>query len=103
MIRVRYYVGKVTQHGQPVPVESLEKVISTVADSYGGGCTVYNAVGYWQGEREDSMVVEALGRLDNDTDPDALATELAVLADQSAVLWTVETVEGGFARVPLLP
>lgn len=96
MNRTRYYVGLVTRGGEPVSPEAQASVAAEVASQYGGGCTLYHATGYWEGEREPSLVLEALH--DEGPDPDVVALELAELADQSAVLWTFEEVTGNFAK-----
>ncbi len=48
MTRTRYYLGLTTKRGLPVRESQRDKAIQAVADAYGGGCTVYNAVGYWR-------------------------------------------------------
>ena len=99
MIRTRYYVGLSTSDGLEVSREIQDKVTRTVADAYGGGCTCYHAIGYWQGTREGSLILEALSE---DTPerpiPEVLAAVLAQLAEQSSVLWTAERVAGGFVN-----
>ena len=95
MTRTRYYVGLETRDGQTVSEATQDKLCQLVADCY-GGCTVYQAIGYWRGACEPSMVIEALGDLDGTT-PNTLASWLANIANQSSVLWTRERVEGWFS------
>ena len=94
MTRTRYYVGLVTQNGHAVSEATQDKLCQFVADTHGGGCTAYHAVGYWQGARESSLVIEVLG---DNVSPEVVTAELAALANQTCVLWTREQVEGGFA------
>ena len=103
-ICTRYYVGKVTLLGLPVPQVKLDQCTAMVADAYGGSSTVYQTVGYWprylqpgHGEREDSMVIEAIAEPDDAVNPRDLAGTLALIANQAAVLWTQGLIEWGFA------
>ena len=97
MTRTRYYVGLTTQHGRPVSQVARDSLTATVAAHYGGGCTIYQAVGYWKGAREESQVYEVLGEMQGTPfQPELLAAHLASVADQSSVLWTCEEVQGGF-------
>ena len=124
MIRHRYYVGTVTKglldtcsrcesppynydetcpecddRARPVSDEQRTKLRETLCEVY-GGYTVYAAVGAWRDgvvvKLEPSEVYEGLSpsRL---VDPQALAQLLATIAEQSTVLWTEETVTGGFS------
>ena len=100
MNRTRYYVGLVTRAGEPVSPEAQERLADEVSSHYGGGCTIYRTIGYWQSTREASLVFEVLGEiecLDCDT-PEDLGRLLARLADQSAVLWTSEEVKGSSVK-----
>ena len=99
MTRTRYYVGLTTQHGGLVTLDTEKLLAATVAAHYGGGCTIYQAVGYWKGVREESQVYEVLGAISQKCCRSSadLAAALARDADQSSVLWTCEEVQGGFA------
>lgn len=100
MTRTRFYVGLTTRDGKPVSPAIQDQVAALVADCYGGGCTVYGAVGYWRGVREGSMVIEVLTddhvQRDREYRVPKIASRLARLASQSVVLWTQEEVNGGF-------
>lgn len=93
MTRTRYYIGLVDRNGKGVSAETRMTLPSVVAEAYGGGCTIFHASGYWQGCREPSLVIEAIG---DDVDSATLAKHLAYLANQTSVLWTQEQVDGGF-------
>ena len=98
MHRTRFYIGLVTKDHDEVSENVVERCAWLVAGSY-GDCTIYQTIGYWGDEHEPSMVIEAL----TDTEPSevsvvALAKVLAILANQSAVLWSMEPVKGGFVK-----
>ena len=99
MIRHRYYVGTVTGEGLPVSDEQRTKLRETLCEVY-GGYTVYAATGAWRNgavvKLESSEVYEGLSP-SRPVDPQALAQLLATIAEQSTVLWTEETVTGGFS------
>lgn len=93
MYNTRYYIGLTTKHGEPVNAERQAELVKMAADYHGGGLTVYTTVGYWQGVRELSMVLEALNG--ECIAPEPIARMLAFHAEQSSVLWTQEYVKGG--------
>ena len=98
MPRTRYYVGMTTRGGRPVSAEQQDKLARAVVNAYDGGCTIYDAVGYWRGVRENTKVYEVLHDYPNaDAGPRALSSVLARIAEQTTVLWTQETVNGGFS------
>ena len=98
MTRIRYYVGLTTHGGQPVSAETQEKLTEVIASYYGRGCTIYSAIGYWKGLREESMIFEVLVPDVYGDGTYKVAEVLATLAHQSSVLWTAEKVQGGYAR-----
>ena len=93
MIRLRWYVGLSTSSGPVTPAEQAS-CLDAIGGIY-GGCTVYKACGVWKGTREDSLVYEVLTE-ELGCWPETLAEGLQKLARQSSVLWTRESVEGGF-------
>ena len=98
MTRYRWYVGKVDKDGQDVPVVDQDTAIRLV-DRYMSGCTVYHAVGYWQNQRELSLVIEAIHPDNPESDWAAsIAWDLRRICRQNAVLWTLETVNGGLVE-----
>ena len=102
MILTRYYLGLTTRAGNPVTKLQRACVTGRMAQAYGGGCTFYHAKGYWQGECEDTLILEAVA--DDTPDslrpvPDVLARELGTIMEQDTVLWTAERVAAGFVKV----
>lgn len=95
MIRTRYYIGLTTRHGEPVSHEMQEQAIECCASAYSGGCTAYYVEGCWRGQRERTLILEAMT---DDRLPD-IARQLGMLADQDTVLWTAEPVTAGFVKV----
>ena len=99
MIRHRYYVGTMTKDGLPVSDEQRTKLQETLCEVY-GGWTMYAATGAWRDGAmvtlEPSEVYEGLSP-SRPVDPQALAQRLATITEQSTVLWTEETVTGGFS------
>lgn len=100
MIRHRYYIGTLTRDGLAVSVDAWSKIADALVDVY-GGYTRYNEVGAWRDAtghvvREPSVIVEGISDL-APVIPAHFAKLLATIAEQSAVLWTEETIKGGFA------
>ena len=99
MIRHRYYIGTLTRDGASVSDEQRAKVKAQLCEVY-GGYTVYATSGAWSDHGtvkvEPSEVYEELADR-RPVDPANLAALLATLASQTCVLWTEETVNGGFA------
>ena len=108
MIRTRYYLGLTTRDGGRGGLRSVSegrqvRAQRRMALAYGGGCTIYRAVGYWQGLREETLIFEALADDGPDSErpvPEVLARELGTIMLQDTVLWTAERVEAGFVKVP---
>ena len=106
MIRHRYYVGTLTQDGEhPVPVASVNACADLLIKVY-GGYTLFHTRGAWKSpwksdeeaiKRELTRVYECLEDGGDEIDDRMIAQDLARLADQSTVLWTVEVVKGGFS------
>lgn len=94
MIRLRWYIGLTSASGTPVTGEEQAECAQAVEVVY-SGCTVYRTLGLWRGHWEDSLVLEVLTKKSAGK-PIILAGMLQRLARQSSVLWTRESVEGGF-------
>ena len=94
MIRLRWYIGLTSASGTPVTGAEQAECAQAVGVVY-SGCTVYRTLGLWCGHWEDSLVLEVLTE-EPVKAPAILAGELQHIARQSSVLWTRESVEGGF-------
>ena len=94
MIRLRWYVGLSAGDGRPVTHAEQASCLDAIGGIY-GGCTVYQTRGVWKGTVEDSLVYEVVTE-ELGCAPEILAEGLQTLARQSSVLWTRESVEGGF-------
>ena len=93
MTRLRFYIGLHGPHGVLVSHEDAQDYIIDVYGAY----TAIHANGAWRGEREPSVVYEILSErpvLIGEAEVDAKA--LRTLCQQESVLYTVETVPGGF-------
>ena len=92
MTRIRYYIGE---------RYNVDKVRERLIDGY-DGFTATRAEGAWRAPDgtlclESSTVYECITVADEGpSDPHAFARELAAIALQQSVLYTVEQVEGGF-------
>lgn len=98
MTRHHYYVGTRDQNGDRVPMVQWDEIDNFLLATY-GGFTRYEAMGAWLDAPlsvyEPSMVYEGITK--HATDPRIVASRLATLAHQSAVLWTEESLNVGFA------
>ena len=99
MTRHHYYVGTRGQDGVTVSSAHWGEVEGFLLAVY-GGFTRYEATGAWQNETqtvyEPSVVYEGMAQHAY-VCPRIVASRLAVLAHQSAVLWTEESLAVGLA------
>ena len=96
MIRARFYIGTTTRDGLPVKAEAWHTIEGLAIAEY-GGFTMTEALGGWKDDdgriiREPSRVYETCGHCN----AKEFAEQCRNIAEQSSVLYTVETVEGGF-------
>ena len=93
MTRLRFYVGLHGPHRELVSHKSGQNYLTDAYDGY----TATHASGVWQGTREPSVVYEVLSeRPVTHAEAEADAAFLRDLCKQQSVLYTIETVDGGF-------
>ena len=93
MTRLRFYVGLHGSRGVLVSHTDAQDYLIDVFSAY----TATPASGAWKGTREPSVVYEILSERPVSIDEAEIgAKTLRVLCQQESVLYTVETVPGGF-------
>ena len=95
MTRHRFYVGTHDKTGHNVSEDAFERIRYLLTNQF-GGFTEYQGQGAWYDEsirliREPSITFEAIGETTA-----SVARMIRDLANQSAVLWTREIVDGEF-------
>lgn len=101
MTRYRFYVGDRTKHGLSVTQRQRDEIADYLVSIF-DGYTSYATAGAWRDEtgrviHEPSNVYECLlDRPAPDDAGDSVARTLRDMAEQSSVLYTVESVRGAF-------
>lgn len=85
MNRVRFYIE------DPGNLEGQQELYNKLSLWF-SGYTLYRTDGFWEGVREDSMVIEVIGNYDK-AYCDDFANRVKFLLDQDAVMYTREFVE----------
>ena len=85
MNRVRFYIE------DPGSLEGQQELYNMLSLWF-EGYTLYRTDGFWEGVREDSMVIEVLGNYDK-MKCDDFADRVKFIFDQDAVMYTREFVE----------
>ena len=87
MKRYRIYFG--------LPAEGLA-VYTSYLSSFLDGFSVFHLDGYWHGTKEDSILVEYIGKPEEESQLHHAAWHARTLFNQESVLFTVEDIQAQF-------
>lgn len=94
--KVMYALGLHRADGTPVTqplIDAAKELLGVELSNQFEGCTIYEAVGYWHGNEEPSMVFEAFGAYPNVPDLRKAAGKAARITQQQAVMLLVQRID----------